>query len=251
MRWIKCIVAAIGAVAVFLVSSADAAEMWRQRAPDGGGQWWIYIQGEIVDGDHAEFARIAKGLPDGSVVVVAESPGGLIREGLNIGITIRARRFSTFVVGHCASACALMWLAGVPRTAPSTASIGFHGASLNGESSIRGNAVVGAYLAQLGYSYEVIAALISVGPEEMNWFSFEWARALGIRVIREDNCRNRRTGSAMSCATSSYNPATAMGRIPSPRVHEKEPEEPEIAVDTRTRTPEVYCPSGQVTEPCR
>jgi len=79
----------------------------------------------------------------------------------------------------------MMWLAGVQRSTLSDTSIGFHGAGYeNGEPSIDGNALVGAYLANLGFSYKMIAALINVGPKEMNWLSFEWAKALGIRVIR-------------------------------------------------------------------
>jgi len=68
-------------------------------------------------------------------------------------------------------------------------------ANENGEPSIAGNALAGAYLANLGYSYKVIAALINVGPKEMNWLSFEWAKALGIKVIRGgplQRCNNKR-----------------------------------------------------------
>ena len=54
----------------------------------------------------------------------------------------------------------------------------------NGEPSISGNALAGAYLAKLGFSYKIIASLINVGSKEMNWLSFEWAKALGIRVLR-------------------------------------------------------------------
>jgi hypothetical protein len=113
------------------------------------------------------------------------SRGGLLVEGLNIGTTIRAKRFNTAAHNYCMSVCAMMWLAGVQRTTPSDTLIGFHGAGYeNGEPSIAGNALAGAYLANLGFSYKTIAALINVGPKEMNWLSFEWAKALGIRVLR-------------------------------------------------------------------
>ena len=121
------------------------------------------------------------------------SRGGLLADGLKIGTTIRGRGFSTFAHDYCMSVCAMMWLAGVQRSTLSNTEIGFHGASYeNGEPSIDGNALAGAYLARLGYSDKVISSLINVGAKEMNWLSFEWARALGIQVIK-GSCRNALT----------------------------------------------------------
>jgi hypothetical protein len=167
-----------------LVSSVNAADMRVERSADSSRSLLIVINGDVVSGDYAKFKKIADRLPYGTVVIMT-SRGGLLVDGLNIGTTIRAKGFSTFAYDYCMSVCAMMWLAGVQRSTLSDTSIGFHGAGYeNGEPSIAGNALAGAYLANLGFSYKVIAALINVGPEEMNWLSFEWAKALGIQVIR-------------------------------------------------------------------
>jgi hypothetical protein len=172
------------AVVTPLVSSANAADMRVERSADSSRSLLIVINGDIVSGDYAKFKKIADRLPYGTVVIMT-SRGGLLVDGLDIGTTIRAKGFSTFAYDYCMSVCAMMWLAGVQRSTLSDTSIGFHGAGYeNGEPSIAGNALAGAYLANLGFSYKMVAALINVGPKEMNWLSFEWAKALGIRVIR-------------------------------------------------------------------
>jgi hypothetical protein len=182
--------------ALSLIATAHAADMQVVRSIDGRTAV-IIIEGDIVSGDYVKFKKIADRLSNEYYVpaVSLKSYGGLLIDGINIGITIRARGFSTFAYKYCMSVCAMMWLAGVQRSTLDDTLIGFHGAGYeNGEPSIAGNAVVGAYLANLGFSYDVISALIKKGPKEMDWLSYEWAKALGIRVIRGTNCGNVKTG---------------------------------------------------------
>jgi len=194
------LLASVAALSVLAASAAQAADIRFERSVDSSRTWGIFIEGDIVKGDYAKFKRLADRLPSGSPVLVT-SRGGILVEGLNIGTYIRERRFTTFVYDYCMSVCAMMWLAGNPRAAPSDAAIGFHGAGYeNGESSIAGNALVGAYLANLGFNYKMIATLINVGPQEMNWLSFEWARALGIQVIKSGPCTNVYTGAVVRCS---------------------------------------------------
>jgi hypothetical protein len=163
-------------------ATAEAADIQWSISAEGTRTPMIVINGDIVSGDYLKFKKLANQVP--WTVVVMTSRGGVLVDGLNIGNMIRAKGFSTFVHEYCMSVCAMMWLAGVKRSAISEASIGFHGASYeNGEPSIAGNALVGAYLANLGYSYKAIAALINVGAKEMNWLSDKWAKELGIEVI--------------------------------------------------------------------
>jgi hypothetical protein len=195
-----------GIVALFLatgaaplVSSANAADMWVEASVDRSRSLGILIKGDIASGDYTKFKKIANRLPYGTVVIMT-SRGGLLVDGLNIGTTIRARGFRTVAYDYCMSVCAMMWLAGIDRSTPSDTSIGFHGAGYeNGEPSIAGNALTGAYLANLGFSYKMIGALINVGPKEMNWLSYEWAKALGIRVIRAGPCRDATTYQIVPC----------------------------------------------------
>jgi hypothetical protein len=75
----------------------------------------ISFRGEIVRGDERRFRAIADRVPDDAVVVVAlASPGGDVDPAVAIGLMVRERGFMTMVWSSagCASACALIWLAG-------------------------------------------------------------------------------------------------------------------------------------------
>jgi len=237
------------AALLLATGTTQAADMRIQKsmmqAPSG--RWverndnlLIFIEGDIVKGDYAKFKKLADRLPYGTIVIMT-SYGGSLLEGLNIGVTIKAKGFRTFASNYCMSVCAMMWLAGWQRSTTSDASIGFHGAGYeNGESSIAGNALAGAYLANLGYSYKVIAALIKVGPKEMNFLSYEWAKALGIRVFR-GSCTDATTNQIIPCSDNQ-----------SQSIDTRTNNDQSHTIDTRTGIPETYCPSGQVTsESCR
>jgi len=231
----KTLLTSIAAL-LLATGTVDAANMriekalvtYNRQTYQSSNDWLVFIEGDIVSGDYAKFKKMADRLPYGTVVVMT-SRGGLLVDGLNIGTTIKAKGFRTFAYDYCMSVCAMMWLAGWQRSTLSDTSIGFHGAGYeNGEPSIAGNALAGAYLANLGYSYKVIAALINVGPKEMNWLSFEWAKALGIKVFRGGPCRDVTTNPIVPCSDNQSH-----------------------SIDTRSGIPETYCPSGQVTQPCR
>jgi len=148
---------------------------------------YIRIKGEINKGDADAFRpeafseiRLHK-----QVFVVLESNGGAAMEALNIGTAIRKMDFDTLVFSNktCASACALIWLAGHYRWAGPKAAIGFH-AIYYGEGNISsgGNALVGAYLRDLGLSLKAIRYLTQAPPDGMEWLSIESAHKHDIKV---------------------------------------------------------------------
>jgi len=49
------------------------------------------------------------------------------------------------------------------------------------------NAVVGAYLAKLGYGYATVATMTRAAPDDMRWFSAEEARTAGVPVETVDD----------------------------------------------------------------
>jgi hypothetical protein len=76
----------------------------------------ISFRGEIGRGDEQRFRAIANRVPDDAVVVVAlASPGGDVDPAVAIGLMVRECGFMTMVWSSagCASACALIWLAGL------------------------------------------------------------------------------------------------------------------------------------------
>ena len=161
-----------------------AAEIKVTRVTEGLAQ--INVVGDLRYGDEAAFLAATLGIE--RALVTFASHGGNLRAGLEIGRMIRARRFNTMVAehDHCASACALAWLGGVRRFMGATSRIGFHAAYEieRGEvlTSGVGNALIGAYLANIGLSNEAVVYITVARPSEMNWLNLEQARQRGIEV---------------------------------------------------------------------
>ena len=181
---------AIG-VALGLTGPAAAATIDIQTSEiDGERVSFITIDGEIEFGDEARFVDLAIGLPDGMVLL--NSPGGNVNAGIEIGKAIRLKGFKTAAIDaySCASACALAWLGGTMRFMAIDAAVGFHAVYLADDPMRKadsvGNALVGAYLNQLGLTQQAIAYITGAQPQEMRWLSFADARAVGIEVVALD-----------------------------------------------------------------
>jgi hypothetical protein len=110
-----------------------------------------------------------------NAIVFLEGPGGKLRTALEIGLAINQRGFSTAVAdgAMCNSSCALVWLGGKERFMGKDAIIGFHAASgipaKPGESpkiSSVGNAMAGAYMAQVGIKDLLTVAFLTRAPPE-------------------------------------------------------------------------------------
>jgi len=117
---------------------------------------FITVSGTIESGDGAKFSRIVEDTKNG--LVILDSPGGAVLSGLEIVRQIKSKNLMTGVPSStlCASSCALIWLAGSTRYAEESSIVGFHAAYVirNGkqvETGV-GNALIGAYLNELGLS---------------------------------------------------------------------------------------------------
>jgi hypothetical protein len=88
----------------------------------------ITVRGELRNGDHIAFDRVAQKYSRGAVLF--DSPGGSLAAGIGIGESIRLKGFATAVEpnGTCASSCALAWLGGARRFVSSSSKLGFHSA---------------------------------------------------------------------------------------------------------------------------
>lgn len=144
----------------------------------------IMIVGELDYGDELKFANLALQFPN--ALVFLSSPGGNLVAGMEIGKAIRLRGYSTVVLKDsvCASACALAWLAGQKRLMQQGAKIGFHAAFTARSETPDGpaNALVGAYLTQLGLPPSAIIYATEAQPLDMQWLTIEDAERVGIEV---------------------------------------------------------------------
>jgi hypothetical protein len=153
----------------------------------------LFMAGIIEYGDEIQFYEVTKNLPPDTYIALS-SRGGNLYSGIKIGEHIRRLRFHTMVadgiaddgkLSRCSSVCALIWMAGTKKIMAQSALIGFHRAwsARTQAESVPANAVVGAYLARLGYSDSVVRFATEAAPDDMTWLDIDAIHALGIEVI--------------------------------------------------------------------
>jgi hypothetical protein len=158
--------------------------------PLEGGATLIAIDGELELSDIDNFRAKAEPLPVGRTTVEFQSKGGRLLAGIRIGAQIRAKEFNTVVPdgAQCASACALAWLGGARRFVGEDSRVGFHTAYIlktaGPAESGPGNAILGAYLNQIGLSEEAILYITHAAPTSVQWMSLEEAAEYGIVVAK-------------------------------------------------------------------
>lgn len=184
-NWLGLLVSAV----LCSVTVAKAAEIEKIDLP-GIDVPLISLRGPIEQGDGDKFSKLAEGLHRASVIL--KSPGGLVKEALQIGAIIRMSGFSTMVAAdqECFSACGLIWVSGVRRYMSDTSLIGFHAAyrEENGEYRESGvaNAEIGSFLTHLGLRIEAIRYFTTAGPNDFLLLTPERARMLGIDTYKVD-----------------------------------------------------------------
>ena len=163
---------------------ARAASIEVSRLNDGGPL--VSLEGDIELDDVAQLWSKVASLSKATVAFRSE--GGSLLAGIRIGTLIRESGFATLVPdgAWCASACAVAWLGGVHRLLGTGSKVGFHAAYvLKGHKATEsgpGNAVLGAYLYQLGLSEDAIVYVTQADPSSMRWLSLEQAAQYGIDV---------------------------------------------------------------------
>jgi len=157
----------------------------------------INISGEIQAGDSEHFLTIAQQYPQ--ALVNLNSPGGNAMAGIQIARIIRMRNYSTVVMdgNTCASACAIIWVAGTPRYFDGTAQIGFHAVYRvqNGvaQESGAGNAVLGSFFGAIGLSDAAIVYFTQSAPDSITWLHQAQADQLGLNIQNISRIRTRDT----------------------------------------------------------
>jgi hypothetical protein len=185
MRALKIAGCCLASVLTWLVASpAKCADISIAFAETKADPALVVVSGPIVAGDGQKFRQLTAFISQG--VVAFGSDGGVIIEAIDIGTAIRLKGFATLIPDEvrCASACALAWLGGVERYAGPKATIGFHAAfaSDTGATSGMGNALVGAYLNQIGLPMAAIAYITQSEPSAMTWLNWRDATNYGIAV---------------------------------------------------------------------
>jgi hypothetical protein len=216
MRIAFAALAILIACANLIFTEVSAAEFRKNSLPDGSGAV-IAVVGDLEAGDDKKFVDLALGTQ--TALVVFESPGGNLIAGIEIGKAVHLKGFGTLVPDgvQCASACALAWPGGRVRFMGETGRVGFHAAytSSDGRASVSssGNALVGAYLNQLGLPEPAILYITGAPPDDMQWLSFADALRFGIDVKRAGGESASHTETASAPASPSKQSITAKSML--------------------------------------
>lgn len=177
-----------GLAAIILsLSSASASAATISLFPVDKDVTGVVVIGAITQGDAAKLRTMAPA--DKRVIVMLESEGGNLPEALAMGEYIRSKHFATMVINDsgCNSACALIWLAGAPRSLSRSAQVGFHAAYTMGDGGDArengaANALVGRYLTLLNLPESAVLFATTAPPDELNYLTAFNYEAVGINT---------------------------------------------------------------------
>lgn len=161
--------------------AARAAEITHDQVEGVG---LILIDGDISSGDVEKFRQIS--MKYRNALVTLNSDGGELMPAIEIGKIIKIAGFDTVVPGgaECASACALIWVAGASRWLSPDGRVGFHASyrDTNGklEESGVANALVGNYLTLLNLPAKAIVFATRASPKEILWLTKDNKISAGI-----------------------------------------------------------------------
>jgi uncharacterized protein len=169
-----------------IASPFGLAATFDVKPKSGDSTALVIVIGDFELGDEKKFIQAV--LPLDTAIVVLTSNGGNLYAGVEIGKAIRLKSLSTLVPkgSVCASACAIAWLAGDHRFVDVDGQVGFHAAYTEDARrkipSGTANAVIGAYLNQLGFSQSAVIYVTSAPPEGIQWLSELDAKKNGVEA---------------------------------------------------------------------
>lgn len=171
----------------FSTSSALAANWtwWTKN-----GELAINMDGQIVPGDSAYFAKMVKLANARGRRVMAvrlNSPGGNVLEGAALADEVRSGKIATVVVhgSMCASACFLVFAAGETKYASAESWIGVHGVSIDGkenELTESTTLLMARAVKALGAPPSIVAKMVTIPPSQVGWLTANEVREMGATV---------------------------------------------------------------------
>ena len=151
----------------------------------------LLLEGTISVGDATRIAKQINDLPKAPQGVILNSPGGSVRDALDLGRTLRAAGLTTALRDGdiCYSACPYLLAAGVSRDIPDGGSVGVH-QHYFGENTLlpafvaveniqRGQGEVMGYLQEMGIDPLVMRHALVTPPDEIYVLLPEELRAYG------------------------------------------------------------------------
>ena len=141
----------------------------------------VHLDGDVEPGDDLRFAGSTALRPKGTVIVL-KSGGGEPNASLGIGRLIRKRGFATRVDEYCTSSCALIWLAGEPRSVDTNARISFQNPSSGDAKTLEERGTREDYLSDLGLSSRMVRFALSRARSDIKYLTRKDAKRLHLSV---------------------------------------------------------------------
>ena len=165
----------------------------------------LLLTGQIMQGDLGRLQAAVSKVPTGKkIVLLLESPGGSVDEGLAIGRFVYASKITTIAIEGpgCASACSFIFLAGrdssgkAMRIMMSGARVGMHHVRVTPNAQVSGAeaaemqtvaqlgiAKLEAFFRELSIPGEFLSMTLAAPANSMNWLREFDALRLGIFVM--------------------------------------------------------------------
>ncbi len=157
----------------------------------------IRIQGQIVAGTRARFEKALARLQQREPLIVElDSQGGDVATALKMGRMLRSSRGHTVINGNatCASACVLLFGAGVSRFVVNGGKLGIHRPALaaapaeSDTATVKAAADQGArelrtYAAEMNINERLIDDMLVVPPQNVRWLSSEDRQGYGLGFL--------------------------------------------------------------------
>lgn len=185
----RCIAAILGILAATL--AADAAELISVRTSDNATI--IALSGDIEDGDADGTEALIKTTNDDGRLVAAmrlDSLGGSLAEATKLAEFVRRAKLPTLVASRarCASACFIVFAAGIEKYASALAAIGVHGVSdrfgHQSDQTRKATLAMARLATSFGVPARIVSRMIDTRPDEIAWLSPDDLRAMGAIVIK-------------------------------------------------------------------
>jgi hypothetical protein len=156
------------------------------------GKIIITLAGDIVDGDADKVRRLIKAAQDSGRLVPGirlDSLGGKLMEAVKIADIVRESGMATAVdeAAECASACFIIFAAGIGKFAHYGARIGVHGASdETGRETVQSGAatvVIARLFREMDVPTDIIGKMVVTPPEQMIWLAPDELRSMGATMV--------------------------------------------------------------------
>lgn len=201
------------ALAVLGALTTSARALHLDRVATGQGTI-LTLSGEFVTGDaNLVLAALSR---EPIMEVRLSSPGGNMKAGIDVGLTLRAAQVATRVIGgqECASACFFAFLGGILRTVDPSARLGVHMHSaagddgyvaklrqilgerrvsvdhrirlivlLNEQISARVAGIIATYVVRMGVAIEVFDTLFATSHLQIHWLSEQEMRRFNVTNV--------------------------------------------------------------------